>query len=176
MIGFLLWLLLLVFCWPLALAALVLYPLVWLLLLPFRLIGITVAGVLALLTALILLAGIAEGTGPRLALSGSVGQRLQVAPQRRAAAIELLESLGSLAQLGQVLYRRLVRSAVGIARRDPQAVDTGITCGELTAQGNQGKSSHYPHHAGKRCATTVQASQNALAAWGFFTRRSQRPQ
>jgi len=55
MIGFLLWLLLLVFCWPLALAALLLYPLVWLVLLPFRLIGITVLGVLALLRALILL-------------------------------------------------------------------------------------------------------------------------
>ena len=55
MIGFLLWLLLLVFCWPLALAALLLYPLVWLLLLPFRLIGIATLGVLALLQALILL-------------------------------------------------------------------------------------------------------------------------
>jgi hypothetical protein len=40
MIGFLLWLLLFVLCWPLALLALVLYPLVWLLLLPFRLLGI----------------------------------------------------------------------------------------------------------------------------------------
>ena len=55
MTGFLLWLLLLVFCWPLALAALLLYPLVWLLLLPFRLIRITVEGVFALLRALILL-------------------------------------------------------------------------------------------------------------------------
>jgi hypothetical protein len=54
MIGFMLWLLLLVFCWPLALAALLLYPLVWLVLLPFRLIGITVTGALALLGALIL--------------------------------------------------------------------------------------------------------------------------
>jgi hypothetical protein len=55
MIGFLLWLVLLVFCWPLALVALLVYPLVWLALLPFRLIGITVEGVLALLRALILL-------------------------------------------------------------------------------------------------------------------------
>jgi hypothetical protein len=55
MIAFLLWLLLLVFCWPLALLALLLYPLVWLLLLPFRLIGVTVEGVFALLRALILL-------------------------------------------------------------------------------------------------------------------------
>ena len=61
MIGFLLWLLLLVFCWPLALAALLLYPLVWLVLLPFRLIGITVLGVLALLRALILLPARAHG-------------------------------------------------------------------------------------------------------------------
>ena len=55
MIGFLLWLLLLVLCWPLALAALLLYPIVWLLLLPFRLVGLTVEGVFALLRALILL-------------------------------------------------------------------------------------------------------------------------
>jgi hypothetical protein len=55
MIGFLLWLLLLVLCWPLALLALLLYPIVWLLLLPFRLVGITVEGVFALLRALIVL-------------------------------------------------------------------------------------------------------------------------
>jgi hypothetical protein len=55
MVGFLLWLLLLVFCWPLALVALVLYPLVWLLLLPLRLVGLTLEGVFALLRALILL-------------------------------------------------------------------------------------------------------------------------
>src|SRR6266480_4020123 len=53
MIGFLLWLLLLVLCWPLALLALLLYPLVWLLSLPFRLVGLTVEGVFALLRALI---------------------------------------------------------------------------------------------------------------------------
>ena len=50
---FLLWLILLVFCWPLALLALVLYPLVWLLALPFRLLGIAVNGVFELLRALI---------------------------------------------------------------------------------------------------------------------------
>jgi hypothetical protein len=61
MIGFMLWLLLLVFCWPLALAALLLYPLVWLVLLPFRLIGIAVTGVFALLRALILLPARALG-------------------------------------------------------------------------------------------------------------------
>jgi uncharacterized membrane protein YgaE (UPF0421/DUF939 family) len=55
MTGFLLWLLLLVFCWPLALLALVLYPLVWLLTLPLRLIGITVGAVFAFLHALLLL-------------------------------------------------------------------------------------------------------------------------
>lgn len=52
---FLLWLVLLVFCWPLALLAIVLYPLVWLLLLPFRLIGIAVDGVLELVKAIVLL-------------------------------------------------------------------------------------------------------------------------
>jgi hypothetical protein len=55
MIKFLLWCILLVLCWPLALLALVLYPLVWLLLLPFRLVGITMEGVLELVRAIILL-------------------------------------------------------------------------------------------------------------------------
>jgi hypothetical protein len=55
MLTFLLWCLLLVLCWPLALLALVLYPLVWLFLLPFRLVGIAVTGVFDLLAALIML-------------------------------------------------------------------------------------------------------------------------
>ncbi len=55
MTGLLLWLLLLVFCWPLALLALVLYPLVWLLTLPLRLVGITVGAVFAFLHALLML-------------------------------------------------------------------------------------------------------------------------
>ena len=55
MVKFLLWCILLVLCWPLALLALILYPLVWLLLLPFRLVGIAVGGVLELLRAIILL-------------------------------------------------------------------------------------------------------------------------
>jgi hypothetical protein len=52
MTKFLLWLLLLVICWPVALLALLLYPPVWLLLLPFRLVGLAVDGVLSLLRAL----------------------------------------------------------------------------------------------------------------------------
>ncbi len=52
---FLLWCILLVLCWPLALLALVLYPLVWLLLLPFRIVGIAVGGVLEFLRAIIML-------------------------------------------------------------------------------------------------------------------------
>ena len=55
MIAFLLWLLLLFLCWPLALLALLLYPIIWLVMLPFRLVGLTVEGVFALLRALILL-------------------------------------------------------------------------------------------------------------------------
>ncbi len=51
----LLWLILLVLCWPLALAALVLWPIVWLLTLPFRLVGIAVEGVFALLRAILFL-------------------------------------------------------------------------------------------------------------------------
>ena len=55
MIKFLLWCLLLFFCWPLALLALVLYPIVWLFLLPFRLVGIAVGGALELVAAIIFL-------------------------------------------------------------------------------------------------------------------------
>ncbi len=50
---FLLWCILLVLCWPLALAALVLYPVVWLLLLPFRIVGIAVGAVLELIWAVV---------------------------------------------------------------------------------------------------------------------------
>ena len=55
MVKFLLWCMLLFLCWPLALAALVLYPLVWLVLLPFRVVGIAVGGVLEMVKAIILL-------------------------------------------------------------------------------------------------------------------------
>jgi uncharacterized membrane protein YgaE (UPF0421/DUF939 family) len=54
-VKFLLWCILFVLCWPLALLALVAFPLVWLLLLPFRLLGIAVGGALALVTAIIFL-------------------------------------------------------------------------------------------------------------------------
>lgn len=64
MMKLLAWLLLLVFCWPLALLALVLYPLVWLLLIPFRLVGIAVDGVLELVKAVILLPARLLGGGP----------------------------------------------------------------------------------------------------------------
>jgi hypothetical protein len=61
---FLLWLILLVVCWPLALLALVLYPFVWLVLLPFRLLGIAVGGVLAFVKAVIFLpARLVRGPG-----------------------------------------------------------------------------------------------------------------
>lgn len=55
MAAFLLWLVLLIVCWPLALLALVAYPFVWLLLLPFRLLGIAVEGVLGLVKAVLFL-------------------------------------------------------------------------------------------------------------------------
>ena len=60
---FLVWVVLLMICWPLALLALVLYPLVWLLLLPFRLLGIAVEGVFALLRSVILLPARVLGGG-----------------------------------------------------------------------------------------------------------------
>ncbi|MFZ6734204.1 hypothetical protein ACO0LG_19905 [Undibacterium sp. Ji42W] len=55
MLGFLIWIILFVLCWPLAILALVLYPLVWLVLLPFRVLGIAVAGVFELLRAMFML-------------------------------------------------------------------------------------------------------------------------
>jgi hypothetical protein len=64
MARFLLWLLLLVVCWPLALLALVLYPIVWLFLLPFRLVGIVVDGAFEFLTALVRLPARALGSKP----------------------------------------------------------------------------------------------------------------
>ncbi len=61
MIKFLLWLLLFFFCWPLALLALILYPIVWLLSLPFRLIGITMEALFSFLKALLMLPSRALG-------------------------------------------------------------------------------------------------------------------
>jgi len=55
MVGFFLWCILLFLCWPLALVALVLYPLVWLVLLPFRIVGIAVDGALELVRGIIML-------------------------------------------------------------------------------------------------------------------------
>ncbi|NHZ32853.1 MULTISPECIES: hypothetical protein [Massilia] len=66
MLSFLLWLVVLVLCWPLALLALVLYPLVWLVLLPFRLLGIGVEAVFELLRSIVML--------PARVLRGSPGR------------------------------------------------------------------------------------------------------
>jgi hypothetical protein len=52
MLKFLLWCILLILCWPLAILALVLYPVIWLVLLPFRLVGVAVSGVLELIWSL----------------------------------------------------------------------------------------------------------------------------
>ncbi|GGG95437.1 hypothetical protein [Silvibacterium dinghuense] len=57
MLKFLLWCLLFILCWPLALLALIAYPFVWLLLLPFRIVGIAVGGVLELVAAILFLPG-----------------------------------------------------------------------------------------------------------------------
>jgi hypothetical protein len=65
MAAVLLWLVLFVLCWPLALAALVLYPVIWILLLPFRIVGVAVDGVLALVKAVLLLPARLLGGGPR---------------------------------------------------------------------------------------------------------------
>lgn len=65
MVGFLVWLMVLFLCWPLALLALVLYPLVWLLCLPFRIVGIGVEAVFEFLRAILLLPARVLGGGPR---------------------------------------------------------------------------------------------------------------
>ena len=61
MLKFLLWCILLVLCWPLALLALILYPLVWLILLPFRLLGVVVSGVLDLIWSIVTLPALLLG-------------------------------------------------------------------------------------------------------------------
>jgi len=65
MVKFLLWLILLLLCWPLALLALVLYPFVWLVLLPFRLVGIAVGGALELVKAVVMLPVRVLGARPK---------------------------------------------------------------------------------------------------------------
>jgi len=65
MLKFLLWLLLLVLCWPLALLALVLWPIIWLVSLPFRLVGITFEALFALLRAILTLPARVLGYKPR---------------------------------------------------------------------------------------------------------------
>lgn len=65
MLKFLLWLLLLVVCWPLALLALLLWPIVWLVSLPFRLVGITFEALFALLRAILLLPARVLGYKPK---------------------------------------------------------------------------------------------------------------
>jgi hypothetical protein len=67
MLKFLLWLLLLAVCWPLALLALVLWPVVWLVSLPFRLVGIALDGVFGLLRAIFMLPARLLGGGPSVA-------------------------------------------------------------------------------------------------------------
>lgn len=65
MFGFLLWCVLFVLCWPLALIALLLWPLVWFVTLPFRLLGVAVDGVFALLRAIVMLPARVLGGGAR---------------------------------------------------------------------------------------------------------------
>lgn len=70
MVKLVLWLVLFFLCWPLALLALVLYPLLWLLLLPFRLIGVTVDGVFELVKAIVMLPARMLGGGRERKLLG----------------------------------------------------------------------------------------------------------
>lgn len=68
---FLIWCILLVVCWPIALLALIIYPIVWLISLPFRIVGIAVDGVLELLKAILYLPARLLGGGPRKAISST---------------------------------------------------------------------------------------------------------
>lgn len=65
LVSLVLWLIVLVLAWPLALLALVVYPIAWLISLPFRLVGISVAGVFELLRAIVMLPARVLGGGPR---------------------------------------------------------------------------------------------------------------
>ncbi|MBC3872118.1 hypothetical protein [Undibacterium flavidum] len=65
MIGFLLWIILFILCWPIALLALLLYPIVWLIFLPLRLIGITLDAVFELIRAIVFLPARVLGGRPR---------------------------------------------------------------------------------------------------------------
>ncbi len=65
MLAFLLWILLFIICWPIALIALILYPFVWLILLPFRLVGIAVGGALEMVGAILTLPLRVLGWRPR---------------------------------------------------------------------------------------------------------------
>jgi hypothetical protein len=65
MVAFILWCILFILCWPIALLALIAYPFVWLMLIPFRIVGIAVGGVLGLLTAIFMLP-VRLLRGPRL--------------------------------------------------------------------------------------------------------------
>jgi len=75
MTALLLWLILLVLCWPLAILALLLYPIVWLILLPFRIFGIAVDGLLSIMRAIILLpARVLQGKPRNLTATAEGGQ------------------------------------------------------------------------------------------------------
>ena len=77
----------------------------------------------------------------------SIRQGLEIAAQRRAAAVEPIEAPKGSAQLVEVLYRRLVQAAVGIACPDPQTVDPDITRRELATQRDNSQSaSVHPIH------------------------------
>ena len=66
MFTFILWIILLFLCWPLAVLALLLYPIIWILMLPFRIIGLTMNGLFSFLTALIMLPGrVLHGPGAK---------------------------------------------------------------------------------------------------------------
>ncbi|GEM_PF-632905 len=94
MLRVILWLILFVLCWPLAILALVLYPIVWLVLLPFRLVRIAVEGVFALIKAIVLLSARVLGAGkylPRLRQQG-------MNPTLPESPIRVLQDPGRLPQ------------------------------------------------------------------------------
>ena len=112
MLKSLLWLLLLVVCWPLALLALVLWPIVWLISLPFRLIGIAIEGVFTLLRTIVMLPARLLGWRPAASATRLSGSG-QISPGRAA------EELGFYVL---VLFRQLAIESVNCQQDSAQPI------------------------------------------------------
>ena len=155
MVKFLLWCILLVICWPLALLALIAYPFVWLLLLPFRIVGIAVDGVFALLKAILF-----DGDSSRL---------YQSLVKKEAAALEVRGTLEERRGPGQLAV--FVIHKTDVKGEDVQAIieaeiervkRDGITAGELAKVKNQYRLSRFTCESALECTGLQTALGRAL--------------